>query len=60
MEKVSQCADSSFDKGQIVGTKVKKAVKKTSIFIGVVILSILTSIFFFLYGFIDNKYKQQL
>lgn len=60
IEKVSKHADASFDKGQIIGAKVKKTIKKSSIFIGVLILSILASVFFFLYGFIDHKYKQPL
>ena len=53
-------ADVSFEKGQIVGEATKKAIKKTTTTILVICASVIATILFFIYGFLDHKYKQKL
>ena len=60
LRRIEEQADVSFERGQIIGNKVKKATKKTFIVLFVLIGSIIATILFFIYGFIDHKYKHKL
>jgi hypothetical protein len=60
LKRIELQADVSFEHGQVIGNRVRRVAKKTIIFFVVVIGSIIASIFFFLYGFLDHKPKKLL
>jgi len=60
IKRIELQADVSFANGQIIGTKVKQAIKRSSIFIFVIGASIVASVLFFVYGFLDHKHKPTL
>lgn len=60
LKRIEEYADLSFENGRIVGSKVHNITKKTLIFIFLGLASIIASIAFFIYGFIDHKPKKML
>ena len=60
LKRIEDQADVSFEKGQIIGNKARRAAKKTFLLIFIGIASVIATIVFFIYGFLDHKPRKLL